>query len=98
MTRAEHKVPGGKMIRVEAEAERDEIRRVVITGDFFSASEDFVEKLEAALRGRRIVEPELRELVEGFFEREGVEVVGASPQDFATALLKALAAASSSKD
>lgn len=48
------KVPGGKGVKVEVEAEDCRIRKIVISGDFFAYPEDIVEELEMALRGSEL--------------------------------------------
>jgi hypothetical protein len=49
--RVEFKVPGGKLIAAEAEAEGGRIVRVKITGDFFMHPEEAIEELEVSLTG-----------------------------------------------
>jgi lipoate---protein ligase len=49
--KAEEKIPGGKLVCVEVEAEGGKAARIRITGDFFLHPEDAISKLESALAG-----------------------------------------------
>jgi len=86
---AEHKVAGGKLVRVELEVEEGVIKRIKITGDFFLYPEEAVFKLEEALKGVR-ASSELEKLIEHELSKQGAELLGASPADIATAINKAL--------
>ncbi|MDH5201283.1 MAG: biotin--protein ligase [Candidatus Bathyarchaeota archaeon] len=78
----EFKVPGGKLIAAEAEAEGGRIVRVKITGDFFMHPEEAIEELEVSLTGVPEDERSLEEAVNGFFGGRSIELIGVSPGDF----------------
>ena len=80
--RVEFKVPGGKLIAAEAEAEGGRIVRVKITGDFFMHPEEAIEELEDSLTGVPMDEWSLEEAVNGFFGGRSIELIGVSPGDF----------------
>jgi len=80
--RVEFKVPGGKLIAAEAEAEGGRIVRVKITGDFFMHPEEAIEELEVSLTGVPEDERSLEEAVNGFFGGRSIELIGVSPGDF----------------
>ena len=82
MGRVEFKVPGGKLIAAEAEAEGGRIVRVKITGDFFMHPEEAIEELEVSLTGVPEDERSLEEAVNGFFGGRSIELIGVSPGDF----------------
>ncbi len=82
MGRVEFKVPGGKLIAAEAEAEGGRIVRVKITGDFFMHPEETIEELEGSLTGVAVTEGSLKEAVNGFFGGRSIELIGVSPEDF----------------
>lgn len=66
-------------IRLEG-PQRERLREVLITGDFFVTPPRAVYDLEAALRGRHVAEAGAE--VEAFFARGGCDVVGLTPRDF----------------
>jgi lipoate-protein ligase A len=76
---------------VRLEGRHDErIREVLVTGDFFVTPPRTVYDLEAALRGTPVADAQAN--VRRFFERAGVGLLTASPDDFAAAIAQALAA------
>ena len=82
MGRVEFKVPGGKLIAAEAEAEGGRIVRVKITGDFFMHPEEAIEDLEGSLTGVPVDEGSLEEAVNGFFGGRSIELIGVASGDF----------------
>lgn len=91
--KSEMKVPGGKLIRVECTIEKGALTRTVITGDFFVHPEDGIQALEEELTSLP-AEPEvIRNHVLSFF-RGGYAIVGATPEDFAKAIMAAVSHAS----
>jgi len=87
---SEVKVPGGKLIRVQCIVDEagKMLSSIIITGDFFLHPEEGIQKLEKDLIGLR-AEPEiLKSHIHSFFKK-GYVLVGATPEDFATAVLKA---------
>ena len=82
MGRVEFKVPGGKLIAAEAEAEGGRIVRVKITGDFFMHPEEAIEELEGSLTGVPVDEGSLEEAMNGFFGSRSIELIGVAPGDF----------------
>ena len=51
MGRAEYKVKGGKLIRVQLTAKDKKIKKIKITGDFFLHPEEVIEDIERTLEG-----------------------------------------------
>ncbi|HZE37673.1 MAG TPA: biotin/lipoate A/B protein ligase family protein [Stackebrandtia sp.] len=51
MIHGEYKVPGGKLVRVDAEVEDDALRGVQVSGDFFLEPDEALEDINAALEG-----------------------------------------------
>jgi lipoate-protein ligase A len=89
--RGEHKVQGGKLIRVLLEEEGGRIARIRITGDFFLHPEDSIFELEKALEGSELEEAPLLNRIREVYRRMGTSSVGAAPEDFARAILEARA-------
>ena len=85
--RSDYKGPGGKLIRVRLAAERDQIRSIKITGDFFLVPEESLGKLETMLVDAPMRETELRVLVDRFFKATRAQSLGASSDDLVNAIL-----------
>jgi len=78
---AEYKVPGGKLVAAETQAEHGRILRVKITGDFFMHPEAAIADLEAALTGIPVAG--IEEAVNRFFSTREVTLFGIALGDFA---------------
>jgi lipoate-protein ligase A len=87
---ADYKVVGGKLLRVSLSlVEKNTglcIKTIRIYGDFFMHPEEALDDLEVALTGCSFEEGEIAQTVSAFFETE-VEVIGALPRDFVTAIM-----------
>ncbi len=82
--------PGGQVtvhLRVEGPAQ-NRVRETLITGDFFVTPPRVIFDLESRLRG--VYLDELADVVNGFFEQAGVEVLSVTPADFIAALEDAI--------
>ncbi|MEM3462343.1 MAG: lipoate protein ligase C-terminal domain-containing protein, partial [Candidatus Bathyarchaeia archaeon] len=77
MRRGEHKVRGGKLIRVLLEEDRGRIARIRITGDFFLHPEDAIFELERALEGVELKEGPLLERIKEVYRSAGAFSIGA---------------------
>jgi len=87
--RAEYKVEGGKLIRINLTIENGKIEHIKITGDFFLHPEDVIEDIERALRGRPLDEDELNRLIENLLENKQAIPIGVSPRDFVRCIMMA---------
>jgi len=87
--RAEYKVKGGKLIRVQLTSENGIIRGIKITGDFFLHPEEVIEDIEEALRGQLLDEQKISSIIEDVLERKQAVMLGVSPQDFARCIIMA---------
>lgn len=86
---SDYKGPGGKLIRIRLAEERDTIRSIRITGDFFLVPEESLGKLETMLVDAPMREAELRVLIDRFFRATRAQAIGASADDFVKAILAA---------
>lgn len=88
--RVEEKIPGGKMLAIEARICEGKIRGVRITGDFFLHPEDAILRLEESLDGisSSLGEDEITSIAQGALE--GANLIGASARDIARILKKAV--------
>ncbi len=78
-----------KLLRIIIEISRGRITDVVISGDFFMEPYTALRLLEEELVGAKLKRDELSERVKSFFERAGVRLVGAKPEDLVEALVRA---------
>lgn len=81
----EYKVPGGKLLRIELDVEKDVIKNVRITGDFFMYPEESILTLENILVGTPYRRKEIHEKLMKFF-KQGVQLIGATPEDLLNTL------------
>jgi lipoate-protein ligase A len=81
-----HKVPQGKMLRIEAEITDSIINNIKITGDFFIHPEGAITEIEDFLikKNVRNIEQELNT----FLDKKNIRVIGFTPADLQEALLK----------
>jgi len=93
-TSADYKVPGGKLLRVSLSVSRasdpPRITQVTLTGDFFMHPEEAIEELESALVGALLERAALEERI-GTWMRGRVQLIGATPEDFAHVIMAAYA-------
>jgi lipoate---protein ligase len=89
----EFKTPGGKLIAVDFDVVDDELRNVVVTGDFFLYPEEALPLLSGALENIPVTLNEA-----GYAARvrtaldSTAELVGSSPEALAAAVVRALEA------
>jgi lipoate-protein ligase A len=89
---ATRKIPGGKLIRVDAQyAER--LERVKITGDFFLHPEETLDRIEARLAGAALPldRAGLALSIAACLQENQAELIGITPDDIVTTLAEALA-------
>jgi lipoate-protein ligase A len=87
--KAEYKVAGGKLIRIQLVKKEGRIEKLKITGDFFLHPEELIDDLEKALVDQTLSMPDLDEFIGAFIERRGGTLLGASPEDFAKCITMA---------
>ena len=85
---AEYKVPGGKLIATEVSVDGVRLSNVKITGDFFMHPEESIVALEGVLKGIRI--DELEDVVNRYFERNQINLIGVSKEDIVMVIRMAL--------
>ncbi len=86
MVEADHKA--GKLIRVRAEVGGDILMDVNITGDFFIIPKESISELEEKIRGLRLDEAVLLEVVEDYYSEYEPESPGVTPRDIVDACMK----------
>jgi len=81
----------GKTVRVCVTVSNGKIANVVFTGDFFAEPSETLQRLGEALKGLKISHLQVvGKIIEDFFERESLWMMGATPEDFKEAIVKAL--------
>jgi lipoate-protein ligase A len=90
--KAEEKVPGGKLVCIETQIKDGKTTSVRITGDFFLHPEDAIDMVERSLSGlgADASETEISSRIKDSLERSGAQLVGASAEDLARILRKAV--------
>ena len=92
ITSADYKVPGGKLLRVSLSADLvtdpPRITQVTLTGDFFMHPEEAIEELESVLVGAPLERAALEERIRTWM-RGRVQLIGATPEDFAYVIMLA---------
>lgn len=84
-----YKIPDGKLVKVHLDFDKDTIVSVQIFGDFFLYPEEGIEKVEAALGGKKLVEKDLVQAISEARDEHGLEFFGLTPEGLATAILMA---------
>lgn len=87
IVRRDRKVPGGKLLRVELEAESGLVLRALVRGDFFAHPEEAFEAAEAALSGLPV--DRIGEAALELFSKPPLRLFGAASSDIAQALQEA---------
>jgi lipoate-protein ligase A len=78
-----------KMVRVTMEIAYNQIKDILLSGDFFMIPEDMLPKLEVELVGSPLNHRELSQRLKKFYERTKVQAPGVMPEDFVKAIMKA---------
>jgi len=84
-----HKASNG-LIRVLARIKGDLIKDILVDGDFILRPDHAIYELTDNLKNVNIGKDNIEKLVENFFAKKNVEVVGVRPKDFTTAIIKAI--------
>jgi len=87
--KAQYKVEGGKLVKVQLETEGDKIKEVRIMGDFFLHPEEMIDELEKALKGSVLDEGVLASRIRIFLKKHGAVLLGATTNDFARCIVMA---------
>ena len=86
--KGEHKVNGGKLIRIRLQEKKGAVFKIRITGDFFLHPEESIFELEKALEGTKLEQCSILEKIQNVFQRLNIESIGVKPEDFVLAILK----------
>ncbi|MEM2994741.1 MAG: lipoate protein ligase C-terminal domain-containing protein [Candidatus Bathyarchaeia archaeon] len=89
MLKAEHKVEGGKLIKVQLSIDNGKIKEIKIMGDFFMHPEEAIENLEKSLVGCAFDKLTITENIKTFIKTNSVTLLGVSPEDFTKCIMKA---------
>ena len=84
IVKLDRKPEGGKLLRVELEAEDGRVLRARVDGDFFAHPEELFESAESDLGGTEL--GRISETALGLFSRPGLTLYGVSARDIAWVL------------
>lgn len=88
MKKGIHKSKGG-LIRSFVTVEKDIIKDITISGDFFMFPEEAIFKVIEQLKGAPAKREEIQKRVEETYEKENIQSPGTSPSDFVESIMKA---------
>lgn len=83
----DHKVPGGKLIRVKMVITDRKIESIQILGDFFLHPEEAITSIECGLVGTVVSSAALTQSITEVLENTAAELIGATASDIAEAIL-----------
>ncbi len=88
-----YKIPNGKLLKVflDYDPEKNLIKEISITGDFFVYPEETVELIEKELRGIRVDKDVLLSKIKSIIEREGIEFIGLDAEGLAEGIMLCVA-------
>lgn len=81
-----HKVPQGKMLRIEADITDSVINNIKITGDFFIHPEEVITEIENFLIGKKV--EKIEQGLSIFLDKKNIRIIGFTPKDLQYALTK----------
>ena len=86
--RAQRKIPGGKLVRVDAVCEGHHLSNIRITGDFFVHPEEALAQIERDLEASALSgnEPDLEKLIGAVILANDARLVGFGARDIADLL------------
>jgi lipoate---protein ligase len=82
----DHKVAGGKLLRLQADIKNDAVIDISINGDFFIYPEEAIADIEKILAGKKI--GEIEAVLQKFLNARNLEIIGFRPRDLREALEK----------
>ena len=86
---ANYKAPGG-LIRVTLEEVENQIKEIVVSGDFFMFPSNSIEKIEENLIGKQTTGNEILDTLKNLYTSLPIESPGVSPEDFESAIKLAI--------
>lgn len=86
MKQIDHKVTGGKFIRLQAKIENSVIKDILINGDFFIHPEEAITEIEDFLKNKKV--QALEKDLDVFLNKKNIRIIGFEPKDLQEALEK----------
>ncbi len=88
MKHIEHKPPSGKLLKVDATVERNVIKSIKITGDFFMHPEEAITLLEETLAGAPLDSDVLSDKLNTLCSKLNIHLIGLTVNDIVETLVK----------
>ncbi|MFB0563316.1 MAG: lipoate--protein ligase [Candidatus Lokiarchaeia archaeon] len=85
VSESSYKAPGG-LIRVILRIDKNRIKEIMFSGDFFIYPQDKLSELEKNLTGVLTNTEKIGKIIQTFYEKEKVETPGITSEDFLTAI------------
>ena len=89
MPKAEYKVPGGKLVRVDVQIKHSKIVGIKISGDFFLHPEEDIKLIENSVLNMPLDEKELSKKIDEILKTRNIECVGVDAGAFARVIMRA---------
>ena len=89
MLNSSYKIPGGKLVKVKLWVESEKIERITILGDFFLHPEETIQTIENSLAGTKLNSGSIESIITKVMMKSDAKLIGASPEDLATAIMMA---------
>ncbi|MHA2358959.1 MAG: lipoate protein ligase C-terminal domain-containing protein [Candidatus Thorarchaeota archaeon] len=89
MLNSSYKIPGGKPVKVKLWVESEKIERITILGDFFLHPEETIQEIESTLAGVKLNSTSIESIITKVIVKSDAKLIGASPEDFVTAIMMA---------
>jgi hypothetical protein len=86
---ANYKAPGG-LIRVTLEEVEEQIKEIVVSGDFFMFPSNAIEKIEEKLIGTKTTGSEILDTLKNIYSSLPIESPGITPEDLESAIKLAI--------
>ena len=86
--KAEYKVPGGKLVRVDLDIKNSRISAIKISGDFFLHPEEDITIIEETILNMPLDENELTRKINAILTERKIESVGVDAKAIAKAIMK----------
>lgn len=90
MKKGEYKIPGGKLVRIQAATEGQKLRSIKITGDFFLHPESALEQIELQLVGTPLGKKALQWKIKHILRQVDAKLLGVNEGQLAECIMSTI--------